>query len=167
MLLTLTYARLWLSYLFSLLPMTRGNINYVYQNAGEAPRTLYFYWNGDQYPTGVRDTYNALELVKNGRPTPEQFKKWAKENYDDIEVEDLGQGGQPRVYYSDGFITDYTYVFSHHGVMVWCYAVLIFDGKYEEFKRWLKNVKREDNELWDDLIREQQKIQRKIMERKQ
>ena len=30
------------------------------------------------------------------------------------EPEDLGEGGQPKIYYTDGFTTDYSYVFTHN-----------------------------------------------------
>ena len=56
--------------------MTRANINYIYQNSGEAPRTLFFYWNGDQYPSGIRDLYNVLDFTT-GDMTADNFKKWA------------------------------------------------------------------------------------------
>lgn len=146
--------------------MTRGNINYVWQEQGHAPMVLWFYWNGDQYPTGVRDYHGMLELVKKGRPTKEQFIAWAKANYENIEIEDLGEGGQPKVYYTDGFITDYSYSFDSHGVHVWNYAELIFDGSYEDFYKWLKNYTKEDYALQDTVSDLQKKVQDEIINRK-
>lgn len=120
--------------------MTRANINYVWQNIGEAPRTLFFYWNGDQYPKGIRDYYHLLDFIRLKEWTSEAFEKWAENNYDakTLKIEDLGEGGQPKIYYTDGFITDYTYVFEgSREVSVWNYKKLIFEGTAEEFEKWL------------------------------
>lgn len=122
--------------------MTRANINFIWQNTGEMPRTLFFYWNGDQYPRGIRDFYNVLDFVSKDM-TAKRFKNWAEKNYEDVLVEDLGEGGQPKVYYTDGFITDYTYAFDVGGngqpkIKVWEYAELIFDGDDKEFIKWIK-----------------------------
>ncbi len=116
--------------------MTRANINFVYQNMGEAPRTLFIYHNGDQYPTGMRDYFHVLDFTE-GNMTPERFKAWILMNYEK-EVEDLGEGGQPKIYYTDGFCTDYSYVFTAEGtISVWSWKDLIFDGNKKEFKKWI------------------------------
>jgi len=125
--------------------MTRANINFIWQEWGKAPHTLFFYWNGDQYPSGIRDYYHLLDFVE-GEWTAENFTNWIKANYHDddgnaSEPEDLGEGGQPKVYYTDGFITDYSYVFDASGgrVLVYEWAELIFKGNKQEFIEWLKN----------------------------
>jgi len=84
--------------------MTRANINFLWQEWGHAPHTLFFYWNGDQYPTGIRDHYNLLDFAENDW-TPENFRNWIKANYCEdngkcYEPEDLGEGGQPKIYYT-------------------------------------------------------------------
>uniref|UniRef100_A0A6M3LNS8 Uncharacterized protein n=1 Tax=viral metagenome TaxID=1070528 RepID=A0A6M3LNS8_9ZZZZ len=120
--------------------MTRANINYVYQIVGEAPKTLFLYHNGDQYPSGMRDCFNVLDLVKE-TITPNRFKKWLKENYvkeHGDKLKDLGEGGQPKIYYTNGFITDYSYVFEDDEVSVWNYKELIFEGNREKFINWIK-----------------------------
>jgi len=117
--------------------MTRANINFVYQNKGESPRTLFVYHNGDQYPTGLRNNYNVLELVKE-TITIERFKKWVAENYRDDKLEDLGEGGQPKIYYTDGFITDYSYVFEPEEISVWNWKDKIFEGSRKKFINWIK-----------------------------
>lgn len=136
--------------------MTRANINFIWQKWGESPRTLFHYWNGGQYPQGLRDHYNLLDFVE-GEWTPESFSRWIERNYDGQKPEDLGEGGQPKVYYTHGFITDYTYVFQvsaivadENGkevgkgrkVIVWRWADKIFQGDDKEFARWLKKKKK-------------------------
>jgi hypothetical protein len=118
--------------------MTRANLNYIWQVWGEAPRTLYLYWNGDQYPLGLKDFYHVLEFTEDRPWTPEKFKAWVKQNYE-TDCIDLGEGGQPKVYYEHGYIVDYTYVFDagNHGVKVWHWAELVFEGTAEMFKVWL------------------------------
>lgn len=115
--------------------MTRSNLNFIWQNPGEAPRTLFHYHNGDQYPEGLLLFYGIEEFLSIKRPwTPDDFRSWISKNYREAgrqvtqlaggmsldmhcetdipaEPEDLGDGGQPRIYYTDGFITDYSYVF--------------------------------------------------------
>jgi len=121
--------------------MTRANLNFVWQNPEEAPRTLFCYHNGDQYPTGLRDYFNVLDMIekgiKAGGLTPEMFKEWIVKNYPDDELEDLGEGGQPKIYYTNGFITDYSYVFEPNRVLVYEWADKIFEGNLKEFKEWL------------------------------
>jgi len=82
------------------------------------------------------------------------------ETDDPAEPEDLGEGGQPKIYYTDGFKTDYSYVFSqeykpgrkqkdgtrryekHNWVSVWDYNKLMFDGTPQRFLRFCqKRVK--------------------------
>lgn len=121
--------------------MTRANINFIWQEQGEAPRTLFFYWNGDQYPQGIRDHYNILDLFA-GEVDAAAFKNWARKNYDGVEIRDLGAGGQPKIYYTDGFITDYSYAIEARGtVKVWNWDKLIFSGDFKKFASWLKRQK--------------------------
>jgi len=122
--------------------MTRANLNFVWQKKGEAPRTLFHYHNGDQYPTGIRDNFNVLELVS-GELTPKRFKEWIKKNYEGEEPEDLGKGGQPKIYYTDGFITDYSYVFDANlnTIIVWNWTDKIFEGTPKKFIEWIKKQK--------------------------
>lgn len=119
--------------------MTRGNINYIYQNRGEAPTTLYFYWNGDQYPSGIRDFYNVLDFI-NSDWSIDAFKKWAHDNYEGTVPKTIKQ---PRVYYTDGFITDYSYIFdcTNKEVKIWNWDKLIFTGDIKKFKRWIQKQK--------------------------
>src|SRR5450631_2180040 len=150
--------------------MTRSNLNFIYQNPGEAPRTLFHYHNGDQYPEGLLQYFGLADfLAIDHLWTPDDFRVWIRHNYtvacrkvtrlgngmaidahaqSDIPAEavDLGEGGQPKVFYTDGFATDYSYVFTHRHVFgrlrkdgdrrctrqnwvsVWNYKQLIFDG---------------------------------------
>lgn len=121
--------------------MTRANLNFVYQNNGEAPRTLFLYHNGDQYPTGLRDSFNILKMIdkgiEGGKLTPEMFKDWIKKNYQE-EIEDLGEGGQPKIYFTNGFITDYSYIFEPNEIIVYNWDERIFKGGLSEFKNWIK-----------------------------
>lgn len=146
--------------------MTRANLNFVWQNPGEAPRTLFHYHNGDQYPEGLLAFFDIEEFLMIGRPwTPDDFRTWIAKNYrvagrkvvqlpngltldahceTDVPAtpDDLGEGGQPRVYYTDGFITDYSYVFFvdsfHRGaqanhILVWNWDRRIFNGSARRF----------------------------------
>lgn len=114
--------------------MTRGNINFISQERGESPRTLFFYWNGDQYPSGLLEVYNVLELVSE-TITRERFTEWAEKNYDRPNVQDIDQ---PKIYYTDGYITDYSYVFEPEEVTVWEWEEVAFKGNREEFIKWIK-----------------------------
>jgi len=160
--------------------MTRANLNFVWQNRGEAPRTLFHYHNGDQYPEGLLQFFGIEEFLSLPQPwTPEDFRSWIRKNYrkpcrqittfangitldahaeseEPAEPEDLGEGGQPKVYYTDGFVTDYSYVFTHHDVFgrkrkdgsrvsreqnwvtVWHWEKLLFDGNAKKFLTFLR-----------------------------
>lgn len=115
--------------------MTRGNINYIYQNIGEAPKTLFIYQNGDQYPSGIRDGYNVMQFIDSDWSI-EAFNKWIYDNYDKRKPKKVSQ---PKVYYTDGFITDYSYVFDreYKSIKVWCWEELIFTGDSKKFKTWI------------------------------
>lgn len=166
--------------LISLFPpfiMTRANLNFVWQNPGEAPRTLFHYHNGDQYPEGLLQFFGIEAFLTLDRLwTPDDFRSWIRTNYrrscrqvtqlangvsidshaetnDPAEPEDLGENGQPRIYYTDGFATDYSYLFTHHyvygrkrkdgtrpfdpvnWVSVWNFKKLVFDGSAKRFLR--------------------------------
>lgn len=164
--------------------MTRANLNFVYQNRGESPRTLFHYHNGDQYPSGLRDFYGIMDFLKIDHLwTPEDFKNWISENYKvyqrvrkgnkngvsieynkatkiPAKVKNLGEGGQPKIYYTDGFITDYSYVFTHENqkvrqtikekenktqrfeevnwVKAWNWNKLVFDGSTKKAIKWFE-----------------------------
>lgn len=146
--------------------MTRANINYIYQKIGHAPKTLYHYHNGDQYPCGIRDFYHVLDFT-NGDWSIESFKKWLGDNYTEprtirmtapktgITVEsnwnesDIPAKARiinyPCIYYDDGgFITDYSYIFDaslDKKVMVYEWADKVFEGNPEEFEKWIKKQK--------------------------
>ena len=167
--------------------MTRGNINFIYQNQGEMPRTLYYYQNGDMYPTGIEQAWNVHELLEMKTLwKPEDFKGWIARNFkvpvrrradlangmsvemyaeseEAAQVDDLGEGGQPRIYYTEGFITDYSYVFEigHEDgrkqkdggvawhdvntVKVWCWDKLIFSGSAKKCMAWInKQIEKEN-----------------------
>lgn len=113
--------------------MTRGNINFISQERGEAPKTLFVYYNGDQYPSGLRDCFKVLELTKEPI-TKERFKEWVKKNYGKMPK----SVSQPKVYYTNGFITDYSYVFEEDMVKVWEWDRLIFSDSREKFNEWIK-----------------------------
>lgn len=114
--------------------MTRGNINFISQKRGQAPKTLFFYYNGDQYPSGLRDCFDVLELVSEPI-TRERFTEWAEKNYEGVKVKSITQ---PKVYYTDGFITDYSYVFEENDIKVWEWDKPIFTGTRKEFISWIK-----------------------------
>ncbi len=141
--------------------MTRANLNFIYQNSGEAPRTLFHYHNGDQYPEGLLCFYGLESFLTVDRPwTPEDFRGWIQANYtvpgravtklanglsvdrqittdQPAEPEDLGEGGQPRIYFTDGFITDYSYEFEvrsgQNHVTVWNWDQRVFRGTARRF----------------------------------
>ncbi len=164
--------------------MTRANLNFIWQNPGGMPRTLFHYHNGDQYPEGLLQFFGLEDfLTIDHLWTPEDFRAWIQKNYreasrklvnlgngltmdahaesdEPAEPEDLGEGGQPRVYYTEGFSTDYSYVFSHHHVpgrkrkdgtrplreqnwvQAWNWDKLIFSGGAKQFLRFCqKRVK--------------------------
>lgn len=164
--------------------MTRANLNFVWQNGGEAPRTLFHYHNGDQYPEGLLQYFGIEEFLSlPGLWTPDDFRGWIRKNYrvatrkvttfangvtidqhaegdEPAEPEDLGEGGQPKIFYTDGFLTDYSYVFTHRSVrgrtrkdgtalhrlqnwvVAWDSSERIFDGSAKRFLTFLqKRVK--------------------------
>jgi hypothetical protein len=82
----------------------------------------------------MRDCFNVLDLVKE-EITADRFTEWAKKNYEGTEVMPITQ---PKVYYTDGFITDYSYVFEADKVKVWNWDEPIFTGTRKEFIKWIK-----------------------------
>jgi hypothetical protein len=151
--------------------MTRANLNFLWQNRGEAPRTLFHYHNGDQYPEGLLTFFGIEDFLSIARPwTPDDFRAWIAKNYrvagrkvgtlpngmtldmhceTDVpaEPEDLGEGGQPRVYYTDGFITDYSYLFSvdvfkrgaaANRVLAYNWDRRIFKGSARQFRGYCR-----------------------------
>ena len=115
--------------------MTRGNLNFIWQEWGKPPQTLYHYHNGDQYPKGLRDQFNIAMLLDNY--TLKGFKVWIKENYDAEAVEI----DHPCIFYDDaGFITDYSYVFDGDDIRVYNWDERLFKGNIDEFRAWLKEV---------------------------
>jgi hypothetical protein len=155
--------------------MTRSNLNFVWQNQGESPRVLFHYHNGDQYPEGLLQFFGVETfLTLDHLWTADDFRDWIRQNYrqacrkitklgngmtidahaetdDPAEPQDLGEGGQPKIYYTNGFTTDYSYVFTdeyvpgrkkkdgsrpyvqRNWVTVWNYKRLIFDGSARRF----------------------------------
>lgn len=144
--------------------MTRANLNYVYQERGSNPKTLYFYQNGDQYPRGIRDFFHVDQFI-NSDWTPKAFKKWIGDNYKvqgrkvtkckngitidaHCELEEPARTSKishPCIYYDDaGFITDYSYVFDstlEKSVKVYQWDEQIFNGTAKDFLVWLKKQK--------------------------
>lgn len=138
--------------------MTRANLNFTYRQKG-ALKVLYHYQNGDQYPQGIRDYFNVLDLLKDF--TPKGFKKWLGDNYTiqapraqgnlinnyaDTEIP-----AKPRLqnHTTIGDLTDYTYVFNSNyeadymsnTIQVYNWDKQIFDGSLEEFDKWIKAQK--------------------------
>lgn len=126
--------------------MTRANITFIpnLENTRDKEKPFrYFYHNGDQYPSGIRDHYHVQQFIDSNW-TVEAFDKWYKDNYnDDFSDPDSPEWvDQPKVYFTGGFITDYSYVFDYsfneHKVYVWNWAKLIFEGTDKEFIQWLE-----------------------------
>lgn len=127
--------------------MTRANINFIWQKQGKTPHILFFYHNGDQYPEGLRDYFNVIDFVKE-EWTQANFKKWIRKNYKahDEDIEDLGEDGQPKIYYTGSSITDYSYIFelewnSEKKILVYNWSDKIFEGNDKEFIKWIKKQK--------------------------
>lgn len=141
--------------------MTRANINFVYQEKGHMPKTLYFYQNGDQYPRGLRDFYHVEDFLTSDW-SPKAFKEWLAKNYHtqgrqitkfenglslDAHVE-LPEQAKPKrishpcVYYDHyGNIADWSYVFDstlEKAVKAYCWDKLVFSGDAKGFSKWLK-----------------------------
>lgn len=115
--------------------MTRACLNFRFQKAGEGPRTLYHYHNGDQYPSGLQNCFNVEQLLNNF--TPDGFREWIRENYE-AEAQEIDH---PCIYYDDaGYITDYSYVFAPDSVcqvLAYKWDKQIFSGSVVDFKKWL------------------------------
>lgn len=157
--------------------MTRANLNFIWQNVGELPRTLFHYHNGDQYPAGLLCFYGIEPFLTLDHPwTPEDFRPWIATTYrkagraittlpngmkidryaetdEPAEPVDLGEGGQPRIHFTDGFLTDYSYVF-HSGangtrpddrVTVWEWDELVFSGSASAFLAYCKSEAKESS----------------------
>lgn len=146
--------------------MTRANLNFTYREGGQL-KVLYHYQNGDQYPTGIRDFYHVLDLLKDF--TPEGFKKWLANNYVVYQrVKRTGENfsiesSQPTEVPAEpelidhtiiGDLTDYTYVFNDNSwtssatkngeqfspntIQVYNWDEQIFNGNTAEFEKWIK-----------------------------
>lgn len=146
--------------------MTRANLNYIYQDPDKGYRVLYWYHNGDQYPTGLRDCYHVADFIQSDM-TPEDFKRWIATNYseetdahgpDMIISADKAETSQPTgkqatpeeithpcIYWDTAnFIADYSYVFEStykKNIKVFCWDKVIFDGDPKKFLSWLKRQK--------------------------
>ena len=157
--------------------MTRSNLNFIWQNTGEAPRTLFHYHNGDQYPAGLLCFFGIEEFLTIDHPwTADDFRNWIAKNYREagravatlpngmtidrhVETEqaavpeDLGEGGQPRISYTDGFLTDYSYVFKpgakgdrpDNHVTAWNWEERIFSGSAGEFLTYCQRDAKESD----------------------
>lgn len=134
--------------------MTRANLNFVYGD----DKVLYYYQNGDQYPVGIRDYYHLLDFIKSDW-TVEAFKKWLGDNYTKTRrmVASNATSGVSLEYNEDTKIpakaekktfaitgdnesyTDYSYLFNakDKSVKVWNWDKVIFEGKSEEFIKWI------------------------------
>ncbi|CAN5432883.1 hypothetical protein BH10PLA2_BH10PLA2_25030 [soil metagenome] len=166
--------------------MTRANLNFIGQNPGELPRVLFHYHNGDQYPEGLLQYFGIEAFLTIDRLwTPDDFCTWIRGNYREAcrkittlpngltisahaesdkptEPEDLGEGGQPKIFYTGCFVTDFSYVFTHglklgrkrkdgsrrheelNWVKAWDWDELIFDGPASKFRTFCqKRVKQE------------------------
>lgn len=129
--------------------MTRANLNFHYQNWGDVPKTLYFYHNGDQYPSGLRDYFNIKEwLVNKNALESAYFVKWITQNYkknpkDRPQVEKITH---PCIMYdSGGFMADYSYLFdaTANRITVYKWDKKIFKGSKEQFITWLDTLKKD------------------------
>lgn len=141
--------------------MTRANINFTYRVDG-IQKVLYYYQNGDQYPTGIRDGYHVLDLLKDF--TPDGFKKWLGKNYREtrqVEFSNKDTGVSIISNYSPtdipakpelkdftiiGDLTDYSYVFNDNPygedtIQVYNWEDQIFNGTKEKFATWIKKQK--------------------------
>ena len=160
--------------------MTRANLNFIWQNSGEAPRTLFHYHNGDQYAAGLLLFFDIESFLSIRRPwTPDDFRSWIAKNYrvagrriarlgngmtidshcetdEPAEPEDLGEGGQPRIYYTEGFITDYSYVFSVDGfrrgaaanrVLAFNWDRRVFSGTARRFLTYCRKKAHEEGKV--------------------
>ncbi len=117
-------------------------MNFQSQNRGESPKTHYWYYNGDQYPTGIRDIYHILEWLEKGKFTSEGFSQWIEKNYSDTEEKAKPREiSHPCIFYDyAGYLTDYSYVFdgcSEGNVLVYNWDKQIFSGSVHEFIAWL------------------------------
>ena len=139
--------------------MTRANLNFVWQPWGDHPRTLHYYWNGDQSPRGLRDFFDVKQwLSDKSNVTPEGFKNWIRTAYAEFvkqtdrpcSTNDVASAApsdfeprlisHPCIYYDEaGFPTDYSYVFEQdERVRVFEWDQLIFKGTVAEFLDWLE-----------------------------
>lgn len=164
-------------YFLPILTMTRANLNFIYQSIGETPRSLFHYHNGDQYPAGLLCFYGIEPFLTLDHPwTADDFRAWIATNYrkagraiatlpngmkidrygesdEPAEPQDLGEGGQPRIHFTDGFLTDYSYVFKSgsdghrpdNQVTAWEWDELIFSGTAREFLAYCKAETKESN----------------------
>lgn len=150
--------------------MTRANLNFTYRIGGTL-KVLYHYQNGDQYPSGIREHYNVLDLTKEF--TPDGFRKWLAANYkvyqrvrsegENVSVEtseptEIPATPQEMEHTIIGDLTDYTYVFQDNSwlgatftkdfdpmtenkVQVYNWDEQIFNGTLGEFVTWIKEQK--------------------------
>ena len=117
--------------------MTRANLNYMYSSPS-GYKTVYRYWNGDQYPSGLRDFYHVLDFI-NSDWTPKAFRAWVKENYPGDKPIEIPY---PAILYDTaGMLTDYTFLFEatfEPYVRVFNWGKNIFEGSPAEFAQWIE-----------------------------
>jgi hypothetical protein len=123
--------------------MTRANLNFVWQTWGEKPKTWYFYWNGDQYPSGLRDCYGIREWLSDAKAfTPEGFTHWIAKNYHEQRtVCQPARISHPAIYLDTaGFPTDYSYVFTVGGLAERLPQTTAEKAQNTHKLRWLSSV---------------------------
>jgi hypothetical protein len=136
--------------------MTRAFVNFVYLVKGEK-EVLQFYYNGDQYPSGLRDVFNIFEFL-NSKFRKQDFSNWAKKNYSNYKIAPLIKklsefkkdfvikllANKNNFSYNDNddYFDDYSYIFDSvkKEVLVHHLGEVIFNNSLEEFKKWLKKV---------------------------
>lgn len=136
--------------------MTRANLNFLYFNESENQeergfKCLFFYKNGDQYPTGLKNFYNVRSWLE-ADWTSENFAEWIKANYsredEEATPEDLPDS-QPKIYYTGGFSTDYSYVFDgtmgEKKVIVFEWAEKVFEGNAKQFMEWIEELEKKES----------------------
>lgn len=149
--------------------MPRTFLNFVYQNRGEARKTLLHLHDGDLLPHGLL-RFGIEEFLSIARPwTPDDFRSWiakhdsapvqsdnATAGNSDAAVEarsprDLGPGIQPCVYRAYGYASFYSYVFHvsrwrlgarRNRVTVWCWNRRVFNGSAKQFLAYCREMKR-------------------------
>jgi hypothetical protein len=125
--------------------MTRANLNYI---IGE--KTLSIYWNGDQYPRGLRDFFGLMALLYKYYPQEDNCRDYNRITkkvivnyilamYDEYTKKSIKEVDKPIIEDTEDY--GYVFDFDKNNFMVYEWGKLVFEGNKQKFINFLMKKK--------------------------